>query len=113
MTTSVFNASVVPALRAEPRPAVRAKPAIRHPAKRRHTSVSRLGFLAICVAVVLTALAYGSVHYWALAVFALSAAGILCLWCVDGLVLRSVLISRNPLQWPMIGMIVLGLVQLL
>ncbi len=104
---------MVPALRAEPRPAVSAKPAIREPAKRRHTLASRLGFLTICVAVVLTALAYGTVHYWALAVFALSAAGILCLWCVDGLVLRSVLMSRNPLQWPMIGMIVLGLVQLL
>lgn len=37
----------------------------------------------------------------------------LCLWCVDGLVLRSVLISRNPLQWPLVGMIVLGLFQLL
>jgi len=53
------------------------------------------------------------VHYWALAVFALSAAGLLCLWCVDGLVLRSVLLSRNPLQWPLLGMIVLGLFQLL
>src|SRR5260370_2034941 len=113
MTPSVFNASVVPALRAEPRPAVSAKPAIHEPARRRHTLASRLGFLTICVAVVLTTLAYGTVHYWALAVFALSAAGILCFWCVDGLVLRSVLMSRNPLQWPMIGMIVLGLVQLL
>ncbi len=62
---------------------------------------------------VLTTLAYGTVHYWALAVFALSAMGILCLWCVDGLVLRSVLLSRNPLQWTLVGMIVLGLVQLL
>jgi O-antigen ligase len=60
-----------------------------------------------------TTLAYGTVHYWALAVFALSAAGIVCFWVIDGLVLRSVQISFNPLQWPLVGMIVLGLIQLL
>ena len=80
---------------------------------RRHTLASRLAFLTICVAVVLTTLAYGTVHYWALAVFALSAAGMMCFWCVDGLVLRSVQLSRNALQWPLLAMIVLGLIQLL
>jgi len=94
-------------------PAQSAKPAPREPAKRRHTLASRLAFLTICVAVVTTTLAYGTVHYWALAGFALSAAGLLCLWCVDGLVLRSVLVSRNPLQLPLLGMIALGLFQLL
>lgn len=61
----------------------------------------------------LTTLAYGTVHYWALAAFTLGAVAIVCLWSVDGLVLRSVQISRNPLQWPLLGMIVLALVQLL
>ncbi len=81
--------------------------------KFRHTLANRLAFLTICVAVVLTTLAYGTVHYWALAAFALSAAGMICFWCVDGLVLRSVRLSRNALQWPLLGMIVLGLIQLL
>jgi O-antigen ligase len=81
--------------------------------KRRHTLASRLAYLTICVAVVLTALAYGTVHYWALATFALSAAGLICLWCVDGLVLRSVQLSRNALQWPLVGLVLLGLIQLL
>jgi O-antigen ligase len=81
--------------------------------KRRHTLASRLAFLTICVAVVLTTLAYGTVHYWAMAIFASSAAGVICLWCVDGLVLRSVQLSRNALQWPLLGMIGLGLIQLL
>lgn len=80
---------------------------------RRHTLASRLAFLTICVAVALTTIAYGTVHYWALAVFALSAAGILCLWTVDAFMLRSAWISANRLQWPLVGMIVLGLVQLL
>ena len=61
----------------------------------------------------MTTLAYGTVHYWALAAFSLGAAGIICLWAVDGLVLGSMQISRNPLQWPLLGIIVLGLIQLL
>lgn len=67
----------------------------------------------ICVAVVLSTMAYGTVHYWALATFALSAAGIVCLWSIDGLVLRSAQLSRNALQWPLLGMVALGLIQLL
>jgi O-antigen ligase len=63
--------------------------------------------------VVLTTLAYGTVHYWAMAVFASSAAGLIWLWCVDGLVLRSVQLNRNALQLPLLGLIVLGLIQLL
>ena len=90
-----------------------AKPATTEQAKRRHTFASSLAFLTICVAVVLSTLAYGSVHYWAMAIFAASAAGLVCLWCVDGLVLRSVQLSRNVLQLPLLGLIVLGLIQLL
>ena len=81
--------------------------------KRRHTIASRLVFLTLCTGVVLTTLFYGTVHYWALAGFSLSAAGIVCLWTLDGLVLRSTRLSLNGLQWPILGMIVLGLVQLL
>src|SRR5229473_2586004 len=113
MTTSTFNGPEVPALREKTPLAQSIKPATTGQSKRRHTLASRLGFLTINVAVVLTTLAYGTVHYWALAAFALSAAGILCFWCVDGLVLRSVQISRNSLQWLLVGMVVLGLVQLL
>ena len=83
------------------------------PAKRRHTVASRLIFLMLCVGLVLTTLFYGTVHYWALAAFSVSAAGIVCLWTLDGLVLRSTSLSLNGLQWPILGMIVLGLIQLL
>ena len=91
----------------------RAKETVTGPAKRRHTIASRLIFLMLCVGMVLTTLAYGTVHYWALAAFSLSAAGIVCLWTLDGLVLRSASLSLNGLQWPILGMIVLGLIQLL
>ena len=79
----------------------------------RHTLASRFVFLIICVAIVLSALAYGTVHYWALALFNLGALTILILWIVDGWVLGTVRISRNILQLPLLGTLLLGLIQLL
>jgi hypothetical protein len=76
--------------------------------RRRHTLASRLAFLTICVAIVLTTLAYGTVHYWALAVFTISAAGLIAFWAVDAAVLRSALVAVNRLQWPILGLIILG-----
>lgn len=111
MTTSIFNAAAAPAVRVEP-PA-EAKPITREAVARRHTFASRLAFLSICVAIILTTLAYGTVHYWALAVFALSAAALLCFWSIDAFMLRSAQISLNPLQLPLLGMIAVGLFQLL
>src|SRR5882724_2044679 len=110
MTTSIYNAAAAQPVRAEPQPVESAKETV---TKRRHTIASRLIFLTLCVGIVLTTLLYGTVHYWALAAFSVSAAGIVCLWTVDGLVLRSAILSLNRLQWPILGMIVLGLIQLL
>ena len=81
--------------------------------RRRHTLASRLAFLTICVAIVLTTLAYGTVHYWALAVFTVSAASLIVFWAMDAAVIRSVLVPVNPLQWPIMGLVVIGLLQLL
>ena len=69
--------------------------------------------MAICTAIVATTLAYGTVHNWALAMFTFSAIVLVLLWAVDGVVLRSVLVPVNPLQWPLVGMVLLGLFQLL
>src|SRR5258708_6080397 len=112
MTTSIYNAAAAQPVRAEPQPVESAKETETAPAKRRHTIGSRLVFLMLCVGIVLTTLAYGTVHYWALASFSLSAAGIVCLWTLDGLVLRSATLSLNRLQWPILGMIALGLIEL-
>lgn len=70
-------------------------------------------FVTICVAIVVATLAYGTVHNWALALFTLSALVLVLLWAIDALVLRSVLVPVNPLQWPFVGMVLLGLFQLL
>src|SRR5437868_2951873 len=112
MTTLLSSESAVPALQQQA-PGLAAKTAAPEASKRRHTLASRLAFLTVCVMIVITTLAFGTVHYWALSVFAVTAAGLVCLWCLDGLTLRSVQLSRNALQWPLLGMIVLGLVQLL
>lgn len=79
----------------------------------KHTLVSRFAFLTITVAIVLSALAYGTVHYWTLALFSLGAVTILILWIVDGWKLGFLRISKNFLQLPLLGMILLGCVQLL
>jgi len=79
----------------------------------RHTLASRFAFLVICIAIVLSALAYGTVHYWALALFNLGALTVLALWAIDSLQLGNVRISRNPLQLPLLGALGIGLVQLL
>lgn len=79
----------------------------------RHTLASRFAFLVICIAIVLSALAYGTVHYWALEFFNLGALTVLCLWVVDAWRLGRVRISKNSLQLPLLGLILLGVVQLL
>jgi O-antigen ligase len=79
----------------------------------RHTLASRFAFLVICIAIVLSALAYGTVHYWALGLFNLGGLTILLLWVIDGFQLGSLRINRNLLQLPLVGAVVLGVVQLL
>jgi O-antigen ligase len=79
----------------------------------RHTLASRFLVLVICVAIVLSALAYGTVHYWALSIFNVGALTILCLWVVDAWSIGHLRISRNLLQLPLLGAVLLGLVQLL
>ena len=78
-----------------------------------HTFASRFVFLFLCAAIVLTTLAYGTVHSWSLAVFTLGAGLIVALWVADGWRLRSLRISRNFLQVPLIGAFALGVIQLL
>jgi O-antigen ligase len=67
----------------------------------------------ICIAIVASALAYGTVHYWALALFNLGAVTILLLWVLDAWRLGTLRISSNLLQLPLLGALALGLFQLL
>ena len=79
----------------------------------RHTLASWFAFLVICVAIVTSTMAYGTVHYWAQGLFNLGGLTILVLWVLDAWSLGTLRISRNLLQLPLLGALVLGLVQLL
>ena len=69
MTTSVSNAETSIAVTDSTPPLVRTSSAEHRVHRPRHTLASRFAFLVICIAIVLSALAYGTVHYWALGLF--------------------------------------------
>ncbi|MDQ1729245.1 MAG: hypothetical protein QOD33_1370 [Pyrinomonadaceae bacterium] len=112
MTTSILNPENNALVSAEPQ--LRDIPATAFKTYRiKHTLASRFAFLIVCLAIILTALAYGTVHYWALALFFLGGVSVLILWLVDSWQLGSFRISRNLLQLPLLGMFLLGVFQLL
>jgi len=113
MTTSVSSAETSVTVAQPATPAARTSSPELRVYRIRHTLPSRFAFLVICVAIVLSALAYGTVHYWALGLFNLGGLTILVLWVLDAWSLGCLRVSRNVLQLPLLGAIVLGLVQLL
>src|SRR5205085_3283863 len=67
----------------------------------------------LCLAVVTTTLAFGTVHSWSLAVFTLSAGIVFALWMMDAWRTRSLRVSKNFLQLPLLGLFAVGLAQLI
>lgn len=78
-----------------------------------HTIWSRFIILLLCMAVVTTTLAFGTVHAWALGLFQLSAASVVVLWAMDAWRTGALRVSLNLLQLPLLGLIAVGFVQLL
>lgn len=124
MTTSTSNAQAGELLRADlaapPLPPASSAPPSLPPgaasASARElprTLWSRFIILMLCLAVVTTTLAFGTVHAWSLAAFQLSAAIVFALWMFDAWRTRVLRVSLNPLQLPLVGLFVVGLVQLL
>jgi O-antigen ligase len=113
MTTSILNPESN-ALVSQQARAPRVQPVAGYTTYRiRHTMASRFAFLIVCLAIILSALAYGTVHYWALALFFLGGVTILILWLIDSWNLGSFRLSLNVLQLPLLGMFLLGVFQLL
>src|ERR1044071_4434906 len=116
MTTSTSNAQPVGRMRADlvaqPAGAPEASaPALAAEVPR--TIWSRFIILMLCLAVVTTTLAFGPVHAWSLATFQLSAGIVFALWMVDACRTGVLRVSRNLLQLPLLGLLAVGLVQLL
>ncbi len=70
-------------------------------------------FLLLCVIPVFSTIAYGSVDAWAMGILALAAALLVCLWAADAWKTKELRFSSSRLQLPVIGLIVIGLIQLL
>src|SRR6185503_1412058 len=113
MTTSVSSEETSVVVAESSTPLVQASARERGVYRIRHTLASRFAFLVICVAIVMSALAYGTVHYWALGLFNLGGLTMLVLWVLDAWRLGTLRVSRNLLQLPLLGALALGLVQLL
>lgn len=77
------------------------------------TLTSRFIILVLCLATVLSTLAFGAVQAWALGFFQAGAGLVAILWIVDAWRTRRLRLSRNLLQLPLIGLFLVGLVQLL
>ncbi|MGB7925654.1 MAG: O-antigen ligase family protein [Pyrinomonadaceae bacterium] len=115
MTTSIYNAqaeTLTPeqAALAQETPAAHSRAAL---AEVRRTWAGRSVFVLLSVAIVLTTLAYGTVHSWTLAVFQGSAALVVVLWMADAWLGGTLRVSRNALQLPLLGLLIVGLIQLL
>ena len=113
MTTSVSNDDVSVLAVRSPQPLAATSSQDREVYRIRHTLASRFAFLVICVAIVTSTMAYGTVHYWAQGLFNLGGLTILILWVLDAWGLGTLRVSRNVLQLPLLGALVLGIVQLL
>ena len=79
----------------------------------KRTLASRFIILILCLAIVLSTLVFGTVHGWSLAIFQAGAGLLVVLWAIDGWQNRALRISRNVLQLPLLGLLAIGLVQLL
>ena len=77
------------------------------------TVASRFIILLLCLAVVFSTLAFGTVHSWSLAIFYMSAALVAVCWVADAWRTRRLRFSRNLLQLPLVGLVLVGFVQLL
>lgn len=77
------------------------------------TLVNKATFFLICATVVITTLAYGTVHQPTIALFYLGVAALVLLWAVDGLRGGTVRFSNSPLQLPLLAAGVYGLIQVI
>lgn len=113
MTTSIYNASAAEALPQEAVPQATPAPKTEARAEIKQTWASSSVFLLLCLAIVMTTLAYGTVHSWTLAIFQATAALVILFWALDAWQSGTLRISRNPLQLPLVGLLLVGIIQLL
>lgn len=77
------------------------------------TMWSRLVVFLLCAALVLSTLAFGTVHAWSLALLLVGAGLVVLFWTADAWRTGALRLSRNLLQLPLLGLIAVALLQLL
>ncbi len=70
-------------------------------------------FAAICGVLLFSTIAFGAVDLWALGTLCVIMAGVLVIWCADVFRTKEIVLNLNPLQLPVLGLILIGLIQLL
>ncbi|HEX8638542.1 MAG TPA: O-antigen ligase family protein [Pyrinomonadaceae bacterium] len=76
------------------------------------TWANKLAFFLICAIVILTTLAYGTVHQPIIAVFYSAVATLPILWAIDGFSSGRLRYSTNLLQLPLVAAAIYGFVQI-
>jgi O-antigen ligase len=77
------------------------------------TWANKLAFFLICVIIVFTTIAYGTVHQPVLATFYLIVAVVTFLWATDGFLTGAVRFNSDPIQLTLLGAAVYGFIQVI
>lgn len=77
------------------------------------TRLSGIIFVLLSVIIVFATVAYGSVDPWALGFLSIGAGLIAILWLIETFITKQFSFNTNPLQLPIIGLILIGFIQLL
>lgn len=70
-------------------------------------------FVSICGVLVLSTIAFGAVDMWALGTLSVVMAVLVVVWGAETCFGQDIVLSINPLQLPILGLIFIGLIQLL
>ena len=74
---------------------------------------SRAVFFVLCAAIILTTLAYGTVHQPSLALFYLSTILVIGFWVWDALAGGMIRLNKSLVQIPLVGAIIYGIIQII
>ncbi len=75
--------------------------------------ISSIIFFVYCATLVVSVVAFGAVDYWALGGLSLLSGFIAVLWLADSWRNKEFRFNSNPLQFPLLGLISIGIIQLL
>ncbi len=75
--------------------------------------LSAVIFFAVCAVAIFAVVAYGAVDVWALGLTSIFVGAIAVLWLADGWMKREFVFDSSVLQLPLLGLIAVGLIQLL